>query len=261
MQLPWYRVHAFTDRPEGGNPAAVHPLSEWLPGPVMQGLAREHGLSETAFFVPRGPAYELRWFTPTTEVDLCGHATLAAAWVILERLQPTRARVSFQTRSGPLAVTRQEGGYLLDLPARPGTVAPVDEQLVRALGVRPLELRVARNWLAVLEDEEQVRQLRPDLDLLAALPCAGLGVTAPGREVDFVSRYFAPREGIDEDPVTGSFHCTLVPYWAARLGQASFSARQLSARGGELACTLRGKRVGVAGAVYLFAEGTVHLRD
>lgn len=259
MELTYYRVHAFTDRPTGGNPAAVYPLEAWLPERTMRMLAAEHRLSETAFFVPHGRDYELRWFTPVTEVDLCGHGTLAAGHVVLTRLAPERTSVAFQTRGGKLKVTRSASGLAVELPTRPATPMGIEPQHEAMLGVRPQELWGGKNWVAVLESEEQVRDFRPSMSAIAALPCAGLGITAPGRDVDFVSRYFAPNEGIPEDPVTGSLHSTLVPLWAARLGRRTMTARQLSERGGDLSCTLKPGRVELGGGTYLFAEGRVFL--
>jgi PhzF family phenazine biosynthesis protein len=262
MELPLYQIDAFTRRVFGGNPAAVCPLDAWLPDDVLQAIAAENNLSETAFFVASGEDYELRWFTPATEVDLCGHATLAAAALILGKIAPARERVRFHTKSGALDVSRDGDGFVMDFPARPAGSVEAEERraLEAALGRAPQEVRAAaRDYLAVFEDEAAVRALVPDSERLRALPRPGTIVTAPGREADFVSRYFAPAMGITEDPVTGSAHCTLAPYWSRRLGKRELTARQLSLRGGELACTDKGERVLLKGRVAFYLEGRIRL--
>ena len=260
MRTPLYQVDAFaTDEPFSGNPAAVCPLGTWLPDAVMQAVAAENNLSETAFFVPEGDGYRLRWFTPTTEVDLCGHATLASAFVVFGWLAPWRRGVTFQTeKAGPLTVTRDNGLLALDFPARPPQPCAISEALADALGKRPTALLAARDYLAVFERAEDVAALKPDLAAVAGLDRFAVIVTAPGTDgVDFVSRFFAPARGIDEDPVTGSAHCTLIPYWAGRLGRSRLEARQLSRRGGHLSCGLHGDRVTIAGRAVLYMEGTI----
>ncbi len=260
MRLPLYQVDAFTDRLFGGNPAAVVPLERWLPDATMQAIAAENNLSETAFFMPEGEAYALRWFTPTVEVDLCGHATLASAYVIFRVLDPRREQVQFRTlRAGMLRVSRQGQALVMDIPAWPPEPCPVPPELPTALGRGPKDVRRYRqHYLAVFEDRAEVAALSPDF---AALLRQGYGdfiVTAPGSDgIDFVSRFFAPALGIDEDPVTGSAHCVLTPYWAARLGKKRLQARQISARGGALTCTLEEGRVLVAGTCVLYLEGTI----
>lgn len=258
MELDLYQVDAFAARPFGGNPAAVVPLADWLDDGVLQAIALENNLSETAFFVRRDGRYDLRWFTPTVEVDLCGHATLASAHVILNHLKPEATRVDFDSKSGPLAVTRDGELLTLDFPAKPPQ--PVEDPAVAAaLGAPPLELLRADKTLAVLESETAVRAARPDLSIVAGLKGDGLIITAPGEQVDFVSRYFAPDAGIPEDPVTGSAHCVLTPYWAARLGKDELSAWQVSARGGELFCRLAGERVLISGRVAPYLQGRITL--
>lgn len=265
MEVPLYQVDAFTGDVFGGNPAAVCPLERWLDDGRLQAIAAENNLSETAFFqaAPEGAARRLRWFTPRTEVDLCGHATLASAWVVFERVDPGAEVVRFETRSGPLAVERRPDGLLaLDLPARPPEPVEPPRALVEGLGVEPREVLAGRrDYLVVVEDEEAVRRLRPDPRRLRALDRLGIIVTAPGASCDFVSRFFAPALGVEEDPVTGSAHCSLVPYWARRLGRHALHARQVSDRGGELFCEDRGERVRVAGRAVLYLEGTIHLPD
>jgi PhzF family phenazine biosynthesis protein len=260
MTIPVFQVDAFTMGPFTGNPAAVCPLDAWLNDDTMQNIAAENNLAETAFLVPGERGYDLRWFTPTVEVDLCGHATLAAAYVVLNYLQPDLESVRFETVSGQLVVARDGDRLAMDFPARPPTQVPVSEDFSDALGEAPSEVHLSRDILAVYDDEASVRHLSPDQAKLLALD-DGLGViaTARGGSVDFVSRFFAPKVGIAEDPVTGSAHCTLVPFWAERLGKAELMAHQVSRRGGELHCEHRGDRVIISGQCTLFLTGTIHL--
>ncbi|MBW7850491.1 MAG: PhzF family phenazine biosynthesis protein [Rhodospirillales bacterium] len=261
MDLPIYQVDAFTASVFGGNPAAVVPLEYWLPDKVMQAIAAENNLSETAFFVPEADGWHLRWFTPTVEVDLCGHATLATAFVLFERFGITAPGVAFHTRSGRLEVLREGDHLVLDFPARPASPGPVPEGIGEALGAAPCEvLRAAGPGLlmAVFDNAADVRKLVPDMGRIAGLAPFAVMVTAPGDGgCDFVSRFFAPAQGVPEDPVTGSAHCTLVPYWSARLGRTRLHARQVSARGGELFCEDRGERVRIGGRAVLYLEGRV----
>ena len=260
MRIPLYQVDAFTSRLFGGNPAAVCPLSEWLPEATMQAIAAENNLAETAFFVPRGNGYLLRWFTPSVEVELCGHATLASGYVVTHILAPERRSVTFDTlKAGLLEVTRDGDLLAMDFPAWPPEDKSADPRVLAALGARPVESFVARGrTLAVYDRAEDVAALRPDFAAMRRVEGADAIATAPGRDgVDFVSRYFAPNYGVDEDPVTGSAHCVLTPYWAARLGKEQMTARQISARGGELTCTLRGDRVTIAGHAVLYLEGAI----
>ena len=257
MRLSLYQVDAFTSRVFGGNPAAVVPLDAWLPDATLQAIALENNLSETAFFVREPQGWHLRWFTPTQEVDLCGHATLGAAYVLFHHVQPGLERVEFASRSGPLVVTREGDWLVLDFPSRlPRPVAP-QPGLVEALGARPTEVLASRDIVVVFDTEAQVRALRPDMARVALLDTFAVTVTAPGTDVDFVSRFFAPRAGVPEDPVTGSAHCSLVPYWARRLGKTRLMARQVSARGGELRCEDRGERVHIAGQAVLYLVGQI----
>jgi PhzF family phenazine biosynthesis protein len=260
MKLPLYHVDAFTSRLFSGNPAAVVPLRSWLEDAALQAVAAENNLSETAFFAGGSGRYDIRWLTPKNEVDLCGHATLASGFVIATRLEPGIEAVEFSSRSGPLRVSRQGELFVLDFPARPPRPAEVGGALPAALRARPKEVWTAeRDVMAVFEEEEEVRNLQPEMSLLSAYERFGVVVTAPGREADFVSRFFAPRQGVPEDPVTGSSHCTLVPYWARRLGKARLRARQVSARGGELFCEDRGERVSIGGRAVLYLEGTIEV--
>ena len=259
MRLPLYHVDAFTSRVFTGNPAGVVSLSSWLDDAVLQSIAAENNLSETAFFLGSGGRYAIRWMTPTNEVDLCGHATLASAFVIMTRLETGLPAVEFSSRSGLLRVSREGDLFALDFPARPARQVDLTGALQAALGARPREVWAARDLMAVFETEEEVRALKPDLPLLSAYDSFAVLATAPGRQVDFVSRFFAPRQGIPEDPVTGSAHCTLVPYWAKRLGRPRLHALQLSSRGGELFCEDRGDRVLIAGRAVLYLEGTIEV--
>ena len=251
----YFEIHSFTDEVFHGNPAGVCPLDEWIPDEMMQQIAAENNVSETAFFVPNQESYELRWFTPKTEVDLCGHATLASAYVLFEHLGYDQEVIKFVTQSGELLVRKFGSSIAMDFPSRPGIPTTVPDGLFEGLGIRNAEVLKARDYLVVLDNEEDVWAIEPDFDKLATVDCTGIIVTAPGEEVDFVSRFFAPKVGVPEDPVTGSAHCTLAPYWSKCLGMTDLSARQLSARGGELACRLVDDRVHIAGRAVLYFKG------
>lgn len=257
--IPLYQLDAFTDRPFGGNPAAVCPLDEWLPDDVMQAIALENNLSETAFYVPEGDGFRLRWFTPKIEVDLCGHATLATGALILEKLEPGRDAVSFETRSGTLGVRRDGDMLVMDFPALPAKEVDMPAGLADALGKAPVRFMRAVKNMAVFDSETDVREVNPDFDYIAAMAGMGLIVTAPGENSDCASRYFAPHAGIDEDPVTGSAHCTIVPYWADVLGKEAIHARQVSERTGDLYCRMAGDRVVIGGRARLVIEGVFRL--
>jgi len=258
MNLPIYQVDAFTDRLFAGNPAAVVICESGLSVSVMQSIAAENNLAETAFVVPRGKQFQIRWFTPTVEVNLCGHATLAAAHVIFNHLTFSGKVVSFSSKSGPLSV-RQNGGILfLDFPADSITKVDPSEMLVEGLALQPREVFKGRDdYLAIFESQAEVLSLRPDMGLIAKLPSRGVIVSSPGSDVDFVSRFFAPQSGIPEDPVTGSAHTTLIPYWSKRLAKKLLSAKQLSARGGELVCTDLGRRVEIGGRAITYLVGEI----
>jgi predicted PhzF superfamily epimerase YddE/YHI9 len=261
--LACFQVDAFAARPFAGNPAAVCPLDAWLPDRVMQAVAAENAVSETAFFVRRPDGdFDLRWFTPEVEVDLCGHATLASGFLLFEELEPGRAHVRFHTRSGPLEVERDGAGLAMDLPARPPS--PAGEPALAALGRRPSAALRARDLMAVFDSAEEVRGLGPDLAAIAALDSFAVIATAPGGgavdgDVDFVSRFFAPARGVPEDPVTGSAHATLVPYWGERLGRTRLRARQVSRRGGDLLCEWQGDRVRLTGQAVLVKTGAIFI--
>lgn len=263
MELPIYHVDAFASAVFKGNPAAVCPLEEWLPDETLQAIAAENNLAETAYYVPNGEGYDLRWFTPTVEVDLCGHATLATASIILEvRREISGPRVVFNSKSGKLTVEREGDLYALDFPARPPTPRQADANLLAGLGVKPSLVLAAQDYLCVFENEEQVRELTPDMQKLAGIELFATIVTAPGpasgsRACDFVSRFFAPSQGIPEDPVTGRAHTSLIPYWSQRLGKTKLFGRQISRRGGELWCEDRGDRVKIAGRAVQYLEGRI----
>jgi PhzF family phenazine biosynthesis protein len=267
--IPLYQVDAFASavfrgRLFSGNPAAICPLDHWLKDETLQAIAEENNLSETAYYVRENGRYRLRWFTPAVEVDLCGHATLAAVYVILELRREidgpaVRSEVSFDSRSGELTVVREGDLYTLDFPSRYPQECAGDPDLFEALGARPVEFRRTGDCFCVFETEDQVRALAPDMSKLANVDCRGTIVTAPGENCDFVSRFFAPRVGIPEDPVTGSAHTNLIPYWSQRLGKKNLFARQISRRGGELWCEDRGARVGIGGRAVRYMEGHVTL--
>lgn len=259
MKIPYFHVDAFAGEPFRGNPAGVCLLDHWLPDELMKRIAMENRHSETAFVVEESGALHLRWFTPVREVQLCGHATLATAHVFFTKRGFSKNTLRFETASGPLTVSREGPLLVLDLPSLPTEPCEVPAALVRALGKPPVEARRARAYLALLASEEEVRDLQPDLESVEELDAAGLIVTAPGQTVDFVSRYFAPRLGVPEDPVTGSAHCALVPYWAARLDRTRLEVRQLSARGGALRCELRGDRVRIGGQAVSYLDGVIEI--
>lgn len=263
MNIPIYQVDAFASQVFSGNPAAVMPLEAWLDDAVMQSIAAENNLAETAFLVPRDEGgFQLRWFTPEVEVDLCGHATLASAHVLFEHLGYRRDEICFHTRSGELGVRRTERGLTLDFPALQLEQATMEKAVSQALGASPAAcFRVTEGWkqLCVFESESAVAALAPDFPALRAATDRCVIATAPGDHCDFVSRFFAPQVGIDEDPVTGSAHCALVPYWAGRLGRSSMNARQISRRGGDLLCELHGGRVAMTGRAVTFLVGEVRL--
>ncbi len=261
--IPVYQIDAFSDRVFGGNPAAVCPLDNWLDDDLMQAIAEENNLSETAFFVAAENAeigqFDLRWFTPKAEVDLCGHATLASSYLILSRLNPNLNNISFETKSGQLNVSRDGELLVLDFPARVPAPVSVPDGFADAIGAEPEAFLKSAKNMAVYEDAATVLNIDPDFTYIAGLDGDGLVITAPGDDCDFVSRYFAPHVGINEDPVTGSAHCTSVPYWADRLGKNRLHARQVSERGGELFCELDGDRVRMAGRAVLYMEGVIRL--
>jgi len=262
VRVPIFQIDAFAAHRFGGNPAAVMPLPAFLDDGTLQAIAAENNLAETAFLVRRGAEWQLRWFTPAVEVPLCGHATLASSWVVMERLDPGADRVVFHTLSGALTVRRSGAAFVMDFPARPTSPVESPPALEAALGVRPLEvLHDGFNYVAVLAAAETVRRLAPDLRAIRELAGVdGVIVTARGDGgYDCVSRYFAPAKGIDEDPVTGGAHCALAPFWSARLGKSEVRAFQASARGGEMICRVAGERVELEGSCVFYLEGAAEI--
>lgn len=258
--MKYYVVDAFTAELFSGNPAGVCVMDEWLPYETHKKIAAENNLSETAFVIDRGDFFDIRWFTPDDEFDLCGHATLASAFVIMTQLRPELREVRFASMSGELFVRRVGERFELDFPARPPRAIEPHEAIERAFGIKPLGVFLARDHVALLPSEADVRNLKPDFEAMRGLTgCIGLIATAKGDTVDFVSRYFSPFETILEDPVTGSAHCTLIPFWAERLGKQDMVARQLSKRGGTLYCRLEGDRVRIAGHAVLYSVGEIKL--
>lgn len=260
-RFPIFQLDAFTTQRFAGNPAAVIPMDAFPPDSTLQAIAAENNLAETAFLVRQGSDYRLRWFTPTVEVPLCGHATLASSAVVMERLEPGRIEVVFHTASGLLTVHRVSSGYVMNFPARPCTTVTTPPELQSALRVTPQEVwSDSFNYVVLLGSAKEVRELRPDMVIMGRLEADGVIVTAPGDETyDFVSRYFAPGLGIPEDPVTGGAHCALTPFWAQRLNKTVFHAYQASARGGELTCRLLGERVELEGSCVFYLEGQVEI--
>ena len=260
MKIPMYQVDAFTDKVFCGNPAAVCVLESWLADETLQSIAAENFLPETAYLLKNGENYDLRWFTPKIEVDLCGHATLASAFVIFSLLEPARSSVEFKTASGVLAVTKSGDLLSMKFPSRKPVPTEPSSILNEALGEAPRELLRSRDLFAVFDTEKQIRELKPDLEKMKSITdVLGFIVTAKGDSVDFVSRFFAPNAGIPEDTVTGSAHCSLIPYWAERLGKSDLHAFQLSERGGELFCRDMGDSVKIAGRAVLYKTGDIIL--
>jgi len=257
MKIKQYQVDAFATRAFEGNPAAVCPLDSWLDDALLQAIAEENNLSETAFFVPSEKGYRLRWFTPVKEVDLCGHATLATAHILFEKLGYAQPVIRFETRSGDLFVKKKGALLEMDFPACPPTPCTLPDLLADGLGRRPLEVWAADDYLAVFDSEATVRAITPNQALLGQLGLRCVVITAPGTEVDFVSRVFGPKFGIPEDPVTGSAHCALAPYWGKRLGKDVLSARQVSRRGGNVGCELKSDRVLLSGAAVTVMESDI----
>ncbi len=262
MNLTIFQVDAFTNKLFAGNPAAVCPLEEWLADDVMLKIAAENNLAETAFFVKKADVYEIRWFTPAVEVNLCGHATLASAFVIFNFLNLEETRVNFySSRSGNLSVEKQGDVLVLDFPRYGVSEIEIDAQLVEAVGKKPLQTWETQGNMVMMlfKTEAEIAEIAPDMSALTKIPFDEVIVTAKGATADFVSRMFAPRIGIAEDPVTGAIHCSLIPFWAERLGKETLFARQISARGGELFCELNGTRVKIGGHATLYLKGEIYV--
>lgn len=260
MKLTIYQVDAFTKEVFKGNPAAICPLEEWIDADLMQKIALENNLAETAFFVKKNDVYEIRWFTPTFEIDLCGHATLGSAYVIFEILKAEESSINFHShKSGKLSVERKGDRLILDFPSRPPAACEIPEGLTEAIGKEPKEVLKSRDYFLVYENEQDIAAIEPDFVKLMKIPAIGFIVTARGDSADFVSRFFAPEVGIFEDPVTGSAHCNLIPYWAEKLDKNELFGRQISARSGELFCELRGDRVKIGGNAVLYLKGEIYV--
>jgi len=257
MNIPYYHVDAFTRKTFSGNPAGVCLLDTWLDDRLLQKIAAENNLPETAYIVKDGEVFQLRWFTPEQEIDLCGHATLASAFILNLTRTNDPQPYQFETKSGRLTVHKHGDVFAMDFPSRPAEPCHVPPELIKGLGADPNAVLKARDYLAVFTTEEEIKALNPDFAVLALLDCLGIIVTAPGHTVDFVSRFFAPGAGIPEDPVTGSSHCTLIPYWAEQTGKEALIARQVSKRGGELFCENKDDRVIIGGQAFLYSVGTL----
>ncbi len=260
MKLTIYQVDAFTKEVFKGNPAAICPLDEWIDADLMQKIALENNLSETAFFIKKEDVYEIRWFTPTFEIDLCGHATMASAFVIFDVLKAEENRIKFHShKSGDLTVEKKDDLLVLDFPSRPVSKCEIPDGLIEAIGKQPKEVLKARDYFLVYENENEIAEIKPDFSKLLEIDAHGFIVTAKGDEANFVSRFFAPEVGVFEDPVTGSSHCNLIPYWAEKLGKNELFARQISPRGGELFCELKGDRVKIGGSAVLYLKGEIYV--
>lgn len=260
MNLTIYQVDAFASEVFKGNPAAVCPLESWIDAELMQKIALENNLAETAFFVKKNDVYEIRWFTPVYEIDLCGHATLASAFVIFEILKSESEIVKFHShKSGELAVEKKDDLLILDFPSRPVQKTELPEGLIEAIGRTPKEVFKARDYFLVYENEQEISDIKPNFNKLLEVGGHGFIVTAKGETADFVSRFFAPEVGVFEDPVTGSAHCNLIPFWAERFGKTELFAKQISARGGELFCKLEGDRVKIGGNAVLYLKGEIYI--
>ena len=259
MKLRIYQIDAFAEKSFEGNPAAVVPLESWLPDQTMQAIAQENNLSETVFFVPTDIGYHIRWFTPNQEVKLCGHATLASAFVVFEVLGLNADSITFDSLSGPLIVTKTNGFITMDFPAQHPEKCEISKMLVAGLGIRPIECYRQEDYMAVFESENEVRNITPNAYYLEQLDLRGVIATARSSKSDFVLRFFAPKFGIPEDPVTGSAQTQLVPYWSEKLGKSTLTSKQVSARGGKLISELRGDRVHISGSAVKYMEGTIEI--
>ena len=261
MKLPIYQIDAFAAECFKGNPAAICPLEKWLSDEVMLAIAAENNLSETAFFVATGNGFHIRWFTPTTEVNLCGHATLAAAYVIFNELNYKNNTILFESKSGILKVRKEELLLVMDFPIQAPVACEAPEKLEKAFGIKPFACLKSEDYIFVVEDETDVINVKPDLNLLCQIELRGVSLTAAGSNYDFVSRFFAPKYGINEDPVTGSAHTQLVPYWAKQLNKTQLNAKQVSSRGGELYCELTNNRVNIAGYATKYLQGEIIIKE
>ncbi len=259
MKIPLYQIDAFASKLFEGNPAAVCPLDKWLPDEIMQSIAAENNLSETAFFVPRGNGFHIRWFTPASEVDLCGHATLAAAYILFNTLGYKKDMIEFDSKSGILTVTKDNEWLVMDFPAQPPVSCDIPEEIIKAFNIEPIECLKSEDFIVVFEREIDIESAHPDFGQLIKLDLRGVIITAKSSRYDFVARFFAPKYGIPEDPVTGSAYTQLAPYWVSKIGPKRFSVKQMSSRGGELTCELVGDRVLISGRAVKYLEGTIKI--
>lgn len=260
MKLSIYQIDAFANNPFEGNPAAVCPLQSWLPDEVMQSIAEENNLSETAFFVQTEHGFHIRWFTPVAEVDLCGHATLASAYVIFTFLGFEENTINFESKSGLLKVEQYDDLLVMDFQTQPAIKCEVPEEIVQAFNNTPVECLKAEDYIVVFKNEEEVRSSQPKLEALKNIDLRGVAITAKSNKYDFVARFFASKYGVNEDPVTGSAYTQLVPYWAGVLGVSKLHAKQVSSRGGELFCKLAGNRVSIAGRAVTYLTGEIEIK-
>lgn len=260
MKLPIYQIDAFANKPFEGNPAAICPLQSWLPDKVMQSIAEENNLSETAFFVPTKNGFHIRWFTPVAEVDLCGHATLASAYVIFTFLGFEENTINFESKSGLLKVVKNESLLVLDFPSQPPIPCKIPDEIISAFKCQPVECLKSEDYIVVFRDEDEVNSAQPDFGALSRLDLRGVAITSKSTKYDFVARFFAPKFGINEDPVTGSAYTQLVPYWSNILGITKLHAKQVSSRGGEVLCEVIGNRVNIAGKAVKYLAGEIEIK-
>ncbi|MDR4508012.1 MAG: PhzF family phenazine biosynthesis protein [Candidatus Brocadiaceae bacterium] len=259
MNIPVYQIDAFTNKIFTGNPAAVCPLDEWLEDSLLLSIAQENNLSETAFFVQKQGLFHIRWFTPLKEVDLCGHATLAAAYVIFHEIGHKENTILFHSKSGELSIKQNKDIFTLNFPSQPPTPCTPPDTLLEGLGVKPQAVLAANDYMAVYQNETEILDLQPDMEKLKNIALRGVIVTARGKSTDFVCRFFAPKLGINEDPVTGSAYCALAPYWAFQLKKQHLHSLQLSKRGGEISCSINGERTFISGKAVKFMKGNIFL--
>lgn len=259
MKLPIYQIDAFAEKPFEGNPAAICPLEAWLPDELMQSIAEENNLAETAFFIPTAKGFHIRWFTPVAEVALCGHATLASAHVLYHYLGYNKEAIIFESQSGPLTVSRSGSLLVMDFPAQPPSVCAMPPEIEQAFLANPVVCLKSEDYILVLADEQEVLAAQPNLNLLSDIDLRGVIITSEAADYDFVARFFAPKYGINEDPVTGSAYTQLVPYWSKRLGLSKLRAKQVSKRGGELYCEVQGNRVKISGKAVNYLKGEIEI--
>ncbi len=260
MEISLYQIDAFASKLFEGNPAAVCPLDEWLPDEIMQSMAQENNLSETAFFVPKDNGFHIRWFTPTSEVDLCGHATLASAYVLFNLLGYEKDKIEFDSRSGMLAVAKNNEWLIMDFPAQPPVSCDIPKEIIKAFDTVPIECLKSEDYIVVFKRETDIKLAQPDFEQLKKLDLRGVIITAKSSRYDFIARFFAPKFGVPEDPVTGSAYTQLAPYWASRIGPKRFNVKQVSSRGGELSCEMVDDRVFISGKAIKYLEGKIKIK-